>query len=318
MIKNIKITSILVSVILMQACSSSDNQIIWVGGIKTECSSGAGKMLCLNVAKGESLADQNWETFYNPIKGFEFEEGWMKQIEVKEEEEEVESPQADRSSVQYTFIREIQRQVDIRAKLEGSWQLVKINEAPINKMVKVPELQVRLNTREIAGSGGCNIYAAKINKLSSEQIKFSEAQITKRACIAKNIEQKYFNALMAADNYQITDDLLTIFDANRQSVLSFLKQNISEKNKGEGMEVAGGWSAAEVDQYVDEALSFMLKQINPSSKLNKILHVKKQVVKGMNYDLSIELDNGEIWNAIIYRDLTGELSFLKEPEKVKQ
>ena len=46
---------------------------------------------------------------------------------------------------------------------------------------------------------------------------------------------------------------------------------------------------------------------------NNIVSIKKQVVKGMNYDLTIELENGEIWNAIVYQDLTGELSFLNPP-----
>jgi hypothetical protein len=36
--------------------------------------------------------------------------------------------------------------------------------------------------------------------------------------------------------------------------------------------------------------------------------VKKQVVKGMNYDITFELDNNTAWNAVVYRDLSGEFS----------
>ncbi len=78
---------------------------------------------------------------------------------------------------------------------------------------------------------------------------------------------------------------------------------------------AGGWSDAEIDEAVEEAAAFVVSQIAPPVKLKRILSVKKQVVKGLNYDLTFELENGETWNAVVYRDLSGNFSFLKEPSR---
>ena len=71
--------------LLLNACSNSKNKIFWVSGMKTECSGGAGKMQCLIVHKGKNLDEAIWENFYSPIEGFEFEEGFMKKLEIREE-----------------------------------------------------------------------------------------------------------------------------------------------------------------------------------------------------------------------------------------
>ena len=116
---------------------------------------------------------------------------------------------------------------------------------------------------------------------------------------------------------QITDKL-DISDSNGNSIFPLIKKNISIINEDKEIQLLGGWRAAEVNQNVEEAVSFMLRQLNSSSNLKKILSSKKQVVKGMNYDLSTELENGEVWNSIVYRDLSGEFSFLKQPAKIEK
>jgi choloylglycine hydrolase len=80
--------------------------------------------------------------------------------------------------------------------------------------------------------------------------------------------------------------------------------------KGGGM-IAGGWSEGEIDEATEDAVAFVLSRMNTSAKLKRILQVKKQVVKGMNYDITFELDNNTVWNAVVYRDLSGEFSITK-------
>jgi hypothetical protein len=72
--------------------------------------------------------------------------------------------------------------------------------------------------------------------------------------------------------------------------------------------IAGGWSEGEIDEATEDAVAFVLSRMNTSAKLKRILQVKKQVVKGMNYDITFELDNNTVWNAVVYRDLSGEFS----------
>ena len=74
-------------------------------------------------------------------------------------------------------------------------------------------------------------------------------------------------------------------------------------NKKHDRNLAGGWSETEVTPEVEKALAFVLAQMNTSSKLDKIIKVRTQVVAGINYDIDFQLDNGEVWNTVVYRDL---------------
>lgn len=75
--------------------------------------------------------------------------------------------------------------------------------------------------------------------------------------------------------------------------------------------MAGGWSEGQIDKTTEEAVAFVLSRMNSSGKLKRIVQVKKQVVKGMNYDITFELDNNSAWNAVVYRNLSGEYSITK-------
>lgn len=75
--------------------------------------------------------------------------------------------------------------------------------------------------------------------------------------------------------------------------------------------ISGGWSEGEVDQATEDAVAFVLSRMNTSGKLKRIIQVKRQVVKGINYDITFELDNNTVWNALVYRNLSGEFSIIK-------
>ena len=86
-----------------------------------------------------------------------------------------------------------------------------------------------------------------------------------------------------------------------------------EKKAGSGQRsLAGGWSISEVTPEVEQALDYVLAQMNNSAKLDEILEVKTQVVAGKNYDIEFRLDNGSVWEVIVFRDLSGDFS-MKHP-----
>ena len=77
----------------------------------------------------------------------------------------------------------------------------------------------------------------------------------------------------------------------------------------------GGYQEIEVDQRVEEAVAFLLGQMNTSANLERIIGARAQVVNGMNYDVTFMLDNSETWNAVVHRSLAGEFSVVKEAER---
>ena len=80
--------------------------------------------------------------------------------------------------------------------------------------------------------------------------------------------------------------------------------------------VSGGWSNAPVSDDVKEALAFVLNKNHSEAKLMKIVSAKKQVVNGMNYDITYSLANGETYKVVIYKTLSGDFSITKAPEKI--
>ena len=102
---------------------------------------------------------------------------------------------------------------------------------------------------------------------------------------------------------------------NEQSALDSSEADTAEVVvPKEGRMVAGGWSEAEIDQATEDAVAFVLSQMNATGSLERIVQVKKQVVKGTNYDITFELDDDTVWNAVVYQNLSGEFSITSTSE----
>ena len=79
--------------------------------------------------------------------------------------------------------------------------------------------------------------------------------------------------------------------------------------------VVGGWSQAVIDDDVKDAADFAWEEIQATSELNEIADVKIQIVSGKNYDITFTLENGEKWNVIVYKNVTGNYSLIKSEEQ---
>jgi len=80
--------------------------------------------------------------------------------------------------------------------------------------------------------------------------------------------------------------------------------------------MAGGWSEAPIDDGVQGAAAFAVAEMGTSGRLARVVEARRQVVKGMKYDVTFELDNGERWRAVVYRDLSGQMSLTTPPTRV--
>lgn len=228
---NVKIIlSSLIALIIFQACSTSkntveQNSIFWVSGFKTEASAGAGTRQVLRIHRGGELDDPQWENFYAPIEGFEFEEGYLQKIEVKEEKLDASEVPADASSIKYTLVKVLDKQKDLRTELNGKWALIRINTNLLNKMIVIPTLMVDLSKMVISGNSGCNNYTGKIRQLSASHIALAPIASTEKMCANRNIEDEFQKALNTINTFQIKDAQLSFYDQDGKEVLAFLKAN---------------------------------------------------------------------------------------------
>lgn len=99
---------------------------------------------------------------------------------------------------------------------------------------------------------------------------------------------------------------------NTIEVLETIKEGKTVYKKEKSL---GEWSETNLEDDVKEAIDYAVKEINPTSKLKKVIETRKQIVKGINYELSFSLVNGEIWNVLVYRDLDGNFSLTKKTQR---
>lgn len=234
--KTIKILfATLISIILLQSCANSNkiqknDNTFWVSGVKVETSNGAGKIENFLINKNDDYKTGVWQNFYAPIAGFTYEEGYLKKIEVATKVLDKNTVPADASSIQYTLVKEIDKQQDDRALLKGDWTLVKINNHPINRMVAIPTLTVQVNKMMLSGNDGCNAYSANIKQLSTDSISLKPIIATMKACIQPNMASEYYAALQSAVAFKVDSNTLQIIDNNNQIVLTFLRTEKQDIN----------------------------------------------------------------------------------------
>lgn len=79
--------------------------------------------------------------------------------------------------------------------------------------------------------------------------------------------------------------------------------------------LTGGWSQSDITREAKQALDVVLGQMNTNAKLKKIVGVRTQVVAGLNYAIEFEMDNGEVWNTIVYRSLQGDIEMMQAAQQ---
>lgn len=105
------------------------------------------------------------------------------------------------------------------------WTLISLREGNIERS-PISDTALTLAFQEnsqAGGSGGCNSYSAQY-QAGDGTVSFGPIASTKMACTPEGVmvqEQMFFNALQAADRYELTDDTLRIWYADGQNTLTF-------------------------------------------------------------------------------------------------
>ncbi|NOI91629.1 2-oxoglutarate dehydrogenase [Vibrio splendidus] len=79
--------------------------------------------------------------------------------------------------------------------------------------------------------------------------------------------------------------------------------------------LTGGWSKSDITPQAEQALNVVLGQMNIAAELKQILSVRTQVVAGLNYAIEFEMDNGEVWNTVVYRSLQGDIEMMQAAQQ---
>lgn len=79
--------------------------------------------------------------------------------------------------------------------------------------------------------------------------------------------------------------------------------------------MAGGWNTSTVTPEVEKATNYVLSMMNTSAKLEEIVAVKTQVVAGTNYAIDFKLDDGQIWNTRVFRNLNGKFTMTQPAQQ---
>ncbi|MEZ9396443.1 cystatin domain-containing protein [Vibrio splendidus] len=79
--------------------------------------------------------------------------------------------------------------------------------------------------------------------------------------------------------------------------------------------LTGGWSQSDITPQAKQALDVVLGQMNTSAELKQILSVRTQVVAGLNYAIEFKMDNGEVWNTIVFRSLQGDIEMMQPAQQ---
>ncbi len=226
-----RILSLLLLVVLFSCSTTKNNEFTyWVNSSKVDCM-GVAPMKCLQVQKSEKLSESAWESFFAPIEGFDFEPGYIYKLRVKEEKIPLDQVPADASSIKYTLVEVLEKQLDHKALVAGEWLLARINKGPINRSVALPTININLDEMRVSGSGGCNTYSGPLEELTQKTIQFGNIVSTRKACMNRNIEPEYLKALGAIKTFEIKQSMLVFYDEKGDELLAFIakKKQINQR-----------------------------------------------------------------------------------------
>ncbi|MEE1885484.1 DUF4377 domain-containing protein [Pedobacter flavus] len=201
----------LVIIGLIAFIQPSNAQRIWVNSEKKECVSLV-PQLCLQVKYKSST---EWQNFYGPIEGFNFEPGNEYLIKIKTID--VKNPPADGSTKRYVLkriIKKTKKNIDIPIIQNITWKLIEINQ----KVLPNSKANLSFIDNGIKGSLGCNTYFGSYT-ITNQTINFKAIGSTLMACSDTDIMQleNEFAKLLSDNSYTylIEDSFLKLSKDNK-------------------------------------------------------------------------------------------------------
>jgi heat shock protein HslJ len=205
---------------LVDTTEKSIEKIWYVGPEKVPCT-GVAPQMCLQIKESP---EQNYTLFYSAIEGFCYQPGYVYVIKVREEP--VENPPADASSLKWILIEVISKTGNVTASgLEGvDWHLDSYLNPELGNACLLPETEITALFEEdrVSGSAGCNGYSGQYTT-EGENITIGGVITTLMFCgeDVSGQESQYLANLEKAAAYNVSGNLLKIYDSNQTLLLTY-------------------------------------------------------------------------------------------------
>lgn len=193
------------------------------------------------------------------------------------------------------------------------WQLIEIGGKAVAGQVngKVPFL--KLEEKTYSASAGCNGIGGELTFSANGKIKFAQGMSTMMACPDMSIEQALSKALITADNYTLSNDILSL---NKAKMAPLAKFKLLEEKQN----LSGTW---ELDYISGPRIAF--EGLYPNRKPTMTFNTADGKVNGNsscnNYNATFKMDGnkisfGPIMSTKMACEGNGEAAFFSTLEKV--
>jgi heat shock protein HslJ len=216
-------TVLLIAATVLAACAPSGGgaagKTVYVGPYQVPCT-GVAPQMCMLVREDP---DKDWTMFYDQIQGFDYEPGY--EYELRVQEEKLENPPADASSVRWVLVEVVSKE----RSLEGTtWVLESFVNAGGQVITPLPDTEVTalFAGGQLGGNASCNTYTGQYSA-SSGKISIGVGAMTMMYCGPEEVmeqEQQYVAALGNAAAYDVQEESLRIANSAGQTILQYRLQ----------------------------------------------------------------------------------------------
>jgi len=215
----------LVGTIFFLACSAENKKqeqhVYWINSTKVSCI-GLAPTRCMQIQRSENLNPSSWESFHGTIHGFEYQEGYIYKIIVKENHLDPADLPADASSIEYTLVEIIEKRQDLKLRINDIWVAIEIKgESLVTDTVGIalPQLEINVGDMRYMGNDACNQYNGGIIELDDQRIRFGIAAGTRMMCMDMRIPDLFNASLPEINTWEIKENKLKLFDADGKKVM---------------------------------------------------------------------------------------------------
>ena len=203
------------------AKAETKTEIWWVNSAKKDCV-GVAPTTCFEIQRNDVKDPRGWQLFYDPIKGFDYEPGYLYRIEVRITDREPPLP-ADVSSKLYELVNILSKTADAGLRLTNLWKVTSVGgiNAPRNKHDQPLVFEFNASAGTYAGDMGCNRVAGSILENDGEALILGAGMATQMACDDMTVEKEISAALQQTRRYQWAEGRLRFYSSEGEELMTF-------------------------------------------------------------------------------------------------